>query len=77
MTKRNEKVESNSRKDNPDGTTKLSILSVCPVRLTCSSKGFYVKAELLPPWNSQSSDLLRFDSSSEGKSFCTDDSYSD
>nr|CDS19954.1 Ribonuclease II R [Echinococcus granulosus] len=32
-------------------TTKLSILSVCPVRLTCSSMGFYVKAELLPSSN--------------------------
>lgn len=32
-------------------TTKLSILSVCPVQLTCSPMGFYVKAELLPPSN--------------------------
>ncbi|KAL5970828.1 DIS3-like exonuclease 2 [Taenia solium] len=32
-------------------TTKLSVLSVCPVRLTCGPMGFYVKAELLPPSN--------------------------
>uniref|UniRef100_A0A0R3TA97 RNB domain-containing protein n=1 Tax=Rodentolepis nana TaxID=102285 RepID=A0A0R3TA97_RODNA len=35
-----------------ESITKLSILSVCPVKLTCSSRGFYAKAKLLPPWSS-------------------------
>ncbi|VDM17969.1 unnamed protein product [Hydatigera taeniaeformis] len=40
------------RKPTASINTKLSILSLCLVRLTCSSMGFYVKAELLPPSNS-------------------------
>ncbi|KAM3176856.1 hypothetical protein ACTXT7_005664 [Hymenolepis weldensis] len=61
-----------------DSITKLSILSVCPVKLTCSSRGFYVKAELLPPSASTKNEStiksLESEFLSEANSLCTDES---